>query len=195
MNTTRFKFILIRTYTNTVKKNSTLNNNSPFLPTIWLIAGFKLSSVKMWIPHTIPDETFSLFNSVYDQRADENGRGVRSEDFGWADRTARPLRLLCLDVIGGHIKQYPLELFSRITLINAVYLVETLDTDLPISSVIHVPDGEYWRRRTVAAGFLSCEIDKVNQSIRSRNRILLTVVWRELKLYFRPIHSCTFFGA
>lgn len=106
----------------------------------------------MWIPHTIPRSTFSLFarpaDAVVVGRLPPDGRAIASDDFGWADRTARPLRLLCLDVIAARFVEYPPHLlFTRIAPINAVYLTETLDTGLPVPSVAHVPDGHYWRRR------------------------------------------------
>lgn len=107
-----------------------------------------------WIPHTIPKTTFQLF--VPSERCipcnlrpvqDEQHNNINSADFNWADCTPKPLTFLCLDNIANHFAQYPKQLFEWITPINTTYLVEILITDLPISSVIHVPGDEYWRRR------------------------------------------------
>lgn len=102
-----------------------------------------------WIPHTVPGSTFGLFARRPANAVPAGaGRPIASDDFGWADRTARPLRLLCLDVIGAQFARYPPHmLFARISPMNAVYLTETLGTGLPLLSVARVPDGHYWRRR------------------------------------------------
>lgn len=105
----------------------------------------------MWVPHTIPKSILNLFTlpDAVKSVPNEIGHAIRSEDFGWADGTPTPLKLLCLDVIARNFTRYPPELFERITPTNAAYFVEVLDTSLPIPSVIRVPDGEYWRRRHV----------------------------------------------
>lgn len=137
----------------------------------------------MWIPHTIPKSTFRLFaprsKAAVGHPPNAAGGAINSEDFRWADRLPKPLRLLCLDVVCGHFARYPPELFGRITPVNAAYLVETLGTDLPIASVVHVPDGEYWRRRAAdgsRSSSASSDGDKVRVSYagpihtnRSRN--------------------------
>lgn len=105
----------------------------------------------MWVPHTVPKSTLHLFTSLNNVGGalpnDVVGRVVKSEDFSWADRTPKPLKSLCLDNIADHFTEYTRELFESITPMNAAYFVETLSTKLPVPSVVHVPDGEYWRRR------------------------------------------------
>ncbi|XP_060835278.1 uncharacterized protein LOC132918176 [Rhopalosiphum padi] len=106
----------------------------------------------MWIPHTIPKTTFHLFipsdKIVPCQlRSNEVKHVINSVDFGWADCTPKPLKLLCLDNIANHFAQYPEQLFECINNTNIEYLVEILSTSLPIALVIHVPGNEYWRRR------------------------------------------------
>lgn len=104
----------------------------------------------MWIPHTIPKLTLDLFtpSDIVGTLPNEVERVVKSEDFSWDSGTPKPLKLLCLDNIALHFTtRYTRKLFDAITPMNAVYFVETLSTNLPIPSVVHVPDGEYWRRR------------------------------------------------
>ncbi|VVC45608.1 Leucine-rich repeat,Leucine-rich repeat domain, L domain-like [Cinara cedri] len=109
----------------------------------------------MWIPHTIPKSTFNLFEpssrsyaiATESLSTDENVF-CKSDDFGWDNHTPISLKHRCLDVIADDFARYdPTTLLERITSMNTVYFVETLNTSLPIPLVIDVPDGEYWRRR------------------------------------------------
>lgn len=103
----------------------------------------------MWIPHTIPKSTINLFTplDIEKSRPYDVARNIKSENFSWAECMPKPLKLRCVDSIANNFTLYPRNLFEWISPMNAVYLVETLDTDLQIPLVIHVPDGEYWRRR------------------------------------------------
>lgn len=95
-------------------------------------------------PHTIPKSIFGILTPS--DEIDITGRTIKYEDFTWADRIPKPLRFVCLDSIADNFAKYPKNLFEWITPMNIEYLVETLSVDLPIPIVIHVPDGEYWRR-------------------------------------------------
>lgn len=102
-------------------------------------------------PHTIPKSTFLIFtpSDEIDLSSDDigrSGRTIKYEDFTWTNRIPKPLRFICLDSIANNFTKYPEHLFEWITPMNIEYLVETLNIDLPIPLVIHVPDGEYWRR-------------------------------------------------
>lgn len=125
----------------------------------------------MWIPHTIPKSTLCLFTPPKTGEVIGFHGPVKSDDFRWASRMPKPLKLLCLNVVGDHFSRYPPDLFGRIAPIHAVYLVETLRTDLPIATVVHVPDGEYWRRRAAdvwpnrAAGSRPSDGDKVQRTL------------------------------
>lgn len=103
----------------------------------------------MWIPHTIPKSTINLFTplDIIMSRPYDVTRDIKSEDFSWAEHMPKPLKLRCIESISENFKLYPRNLFEQISPMNAIYLVETLATNLPIPLVIHVPDGEYWRRR------------------------------------------------
>jgi len=81
----------------------------------------------------------------------EVDRGIKAEDFGWGTYMPRHLKFLCLNVIAKYFTLYSRKLFEQIKPMNTVYLTEILSISLPIHEVIHVPDGEYWRRRSADA--------------------------------------------
>ncbi|XP_050524932.1 uncharacterized protein LOC126896309 [Daktulosphaira vitifoliae] len=103
----------------------------------------------MWIPHTIPKTTFNLFCPANEVMLlpNEIGRAIKSDDFSWANQMPKALKYMCLDSISENFQKFPKDLFKKINLMNTVYLSEKLPTSLSLVLVIHVPDGEYWKRR------------------------------------------------
>lgn len=95
-----------------------------------------------WVPHTIPEWLLPRMDTI-----GGGGGRIRSDDFSWALGMPKPLRMWCVDAIAASFALFPHTMFDTLTPIDVAYLVETLDTSLPITMVEHVPVDEYWRRR------------------------------------------------